>query len=267
MREYTVKYEESPVRLLQPIEKDWEYIEELDENIFIKETFPKTDKDGKYSLEIYKKVNDYIQLEEAKNQIIPILYELASVWHFAGGSKILKTKYYTKEELKYSDNFNEINNEFMEKVSSSRLCNSVGLTFSAASTYKCLPLKNALEIFDLIQTNSFCKLLIDFYNKADNDPIAWYVHLYKIKEVLHLNFGNIDPNGKKVKYDTVLKDSLDLNEDEINYFGEHLNNRQDTRHFKIDKPNIVEEEKDRLFKITYSWIQKFIEKMIDRNLF
>lgn len=276
MQEYKVKYDEAPVRLLQTIDSDHEYIKEIKSGnsfkeiksrISFKETFPLTENEGKYSLEISKVVEDQRDLYKAKNIIIPMFFKIASFWHIAGGSQKLQNKYYSKEELNYSDNFDEINQAFMEKLGSTRVYNSINLPASNISTYKCLPLKNALDIYDLYQIDSSTGLILDFYNQSLQDYSAWYAHLYKIKEILQVEFGDIDTHGNRVKYEKILGDTLGIPSNEFNEFGKLLNNKEDTRHFKVNEEKISRDEKEKLFQIARDWIRKYIEFKLERKLF
>lgn len=217
---HTIK--EGPISFKTPQPEGVNNKYELWEGIIGEETFPKTTGSAYYILSLRKTVEKSNEVDDVDKLLKDAGKSLAQVWQFASGSRmslerVVVTRI-TNENLE--SNVNEVKETLLEKESLKQVASIGTVAFESCATYYHPPLKIAIELCLMARKNENLKKLFEYHYKTHVDSSEWYIHLYKIREVL---VKNIFGNGKYVK------SSLDISNNQWSDFGKILDN-DDLRH-------------------------------------
>ena len=248
-----VKYELSPVMVLNNHGDGHNLKIGFDDNISAEETFPATSGSSRYKLVLSKNVDYPEQVRTASDELVNLLKRLSLVWTFAGGARMELQTIISHAAPKYSTNGSELLKEMLARKGQARLSHSLNLIASVTTTYNDFPLANAKRLLDAAVKDFHLNLMLEYYNEALLDEKNWFIHLYKIR----------DSFDKLVEKHGIKNGRFGLSYDKWNKFGKKLNTEYDLRHAPQKEgpiPVISREEKEMLFNTGREMITHYFDQ-------
>ena len=213
------------------------------------EEFPADAESAFYKITLEKPVSDFSNVRRAEQELTEALLSVAAAWPFSGGSHLMLENRTIILSHNFSSNAAIVEERLMEdsgsRIVSAHSTGNIGF----GSTYAQPPLALAARIAVHMREDFETSQLLGYYQKAYSDTFSWFIHLYKILDVLK----RIYPNSTRA--------SLGIDLKEWTAF-ESLLNTHDLRHppKKIGEPEISNLDKGRLYSMTRRWISAHLVK-------
>ncbi len=208
-----------------------------------RESFQLLKKGGYYTLSLLKKIDDYRLVLGAEIELIDSLKLISKVWEFSGGSFLKIERQETVNIPIYESNATTVEEELMQLAGRSHVRASLTMSYDIIGGYKEPPLRKASELVKKAKKDDNLSKLFHYFYRSRTDDQTWYIHLYKVREILSQIYGS-EKNAKR---------GLDISSTKWTEFGKSLN-RNDLRHAIPNMQNVMQPKRQKLETYAKEWI-------------
>jgi hypothetical protein len=208
------------------------------------EYFPPMAESAFYIVTLEKPVEDPSDVFRVEQELTDALLSIAAAWSFSGGSHMVLESRHLILSPRFESNAAVVEQELLARTGQRRLTSGTKVSFEVLATYARPPLASAARIASYMQADFQTSQLLDYYQRAYADRSLWFVHLYKIREVI-----------KSIYRSPAKRGALGFKNSDWRAFG-CLLNAHDLRHASRDRkaPAIASTDIDRLYAIACRWI-------------
>lgn len=218
-----------------------------------REEFPESTKSDYYILTLFKNVSDYLLVPKIEKELIDALKWFSKVWEFSGGSLFVIDRKETRHFPVYESNANEVGEELMRQAGRSLVKSSLQCSYQRICEYKNPPLDKAYMLVKKAKSDKNLKKIFQYFYKSRLDKLSWFVHLYKVREILSYIYGS----GKNAKQ------ALNISNAKWGEFGTSLN-ENDLRHASTNsqRTNVTQLNKSKLESYAKEWILSYLRERV-----
>ena len=226
-------------------------------NISASESFPPQVKSAFYILSVTNSVDERDEVAEVEVELIYALKLLATAWPFSGGSFMILDSPEVLASPRFASNAERVRAELLAATGRQLVSRSFAMPVECSATYHHPPLEFASAIATAAKSHLGLRRLlayqqaawVGYYGRARSDRTAWFVDLYKIRDLLKKLYGGEE--AAKVR--------LAATESDWSFFGQILNHN-DLRHAELAGvvPQVAEEDVRRLYRLVREWIRSHL---------
>jgi hypothetical protein len=231
---------------------------DLWEGAVASEYFPPKANSGFYVITLEKSAHRFEDVRDVEQNLTEALLLLATAWPFSGGSQMPLESRQLIKTPRYTSNAEDVEEEFLARGGRHRvIAYSSGAISIIEATYARPPLRYAIRIANHMRQNPVTRQLLSyyyqawtvFYHAASINEAPWFVHLYKIRELLKDHYGG----------EVAARRILEISATEWNEFG-RLQNNYDLRHAeKTGKSEKISwEAMNQVYHAAGRWISMYL---------
>ena len=191
-----------------------------------RETFPATKESAFYQLDLRKPVQCADEVLKAEEHLKICLTALSHVWHFAGGTLLIYESIRRDNSPRYISNAERIEEDLLAMQGKKKVYAGFGSSWKTIGSYRDMPLTLAASLCRAADSNAPLKKMFKYHYEGPTDHEKWFVHIYKVREVLCRVLGE------------QVRSKLGISSGDWNEFGRILNN-YDLRHPEISVRNVT----------------------------
>ncbi len=224
----------------------------MEKDITASEDFPATQDAAKYRLSLSKEVLHSSEVLKVKDELLAALNDLKLVWTFAGGSQMVLESHTPHNVPLYSTNAHDLLKELSEREGYTRLANTLSFPIEVTATYTDFPLRLASDLVTASKSDFHLRLMFEYYDAAQRDNRAWFVHLYKIRDSLR----------NAARFRGIKRQRFGIDKARWNEFGRLLNTVYDLRHAPkrhTGHTDIRPAERSFVFKLGREMIARYMD--------
>ena len=223
------------------------------------EYFPQGAGSAFYSLSLEQTVDDPAKVGSIEEILTGALRTLALAWPFAGGSHMRIDSRMVVTTTRFESNAKEVEERLLARQNRVSISSTGNFPVSACATYSRPPLQFAIEIANHSRRHFPTKQVLRYYNNAVDwrggysidEGAAWFVDLYKIRDLLQNFYGN----------EKEARSKLGISNNDWKELGRLLNSN-DLRHAELyaTPPALSAGDVDRLYSAAWRWVRSFLEQ-------
>lgn len=224
------------------------------DDIVASEFFPPDVSSAFYVLSLEKSVSRASEVWRVEAELVEALESLTAAWPFSGGSFMTLETRKVAYAPRYESNAKAIETELLARQGLHRVESHLTASYEVLATYRQPPHDTAVRLSRVMRENLALERLLryhrqawmEYYYRQKAERSSWFIHLYKIREVL------AEVHGGESK----ARSHLGVSKRDWSFFGSILNNN-DLRHAKVSgtAPAVRGEDVNRLYRLARSWIQ------------
>ncbi len=216
-----------------------------------------------YFLDIFKDASSHTEVAGVELSLIDALQQLCYVWPFASGFRMNAYRSGFTVSTNFQSNAAVVRRELESRAGVSSFSASFVFEGEIVLNYSRPPLTSAVALCKNAQADPYFKNMMRYYYLATFEDLAWYIHLYKIRDVL-LDALRHSPSAPKKKVKRKLPEfiqaQLNVTKNDWNHFGQALNFGYDLRHPPQGAQlasTISQPEKVALLQLGFTWIRQY----------
>lgn len=249
-REIEISIEDGPVIVPTLSARGADNQFDLSGGITCHEKFPPSEEPAYYQLSLKKLPQRIEEVAAVENELKNLLIQLSHFWFFSGGTFLRLDTHQRLSKLRYASNAQAVETEFLSSLGLKRVTSSLTISANVIGCYRCMPLKIAIQLCQAAEKDIPMNKMFKYYHEGIIDLQSWFIHIYKIRDVLCKVFGS----------EVAVRSTLQISYSDWKEFGRILNSF-DLRHPDItSKPVSLPHEKvNHVRELARQWLIQYLK--------
>ena len=216
-----------------------------------REVFPSTEESASYQLTLKKRAARAGEVCKVEAELEKALNKLSHVWHFAGGTMLIPEKTMRQQKELYVSNAKQVEEKLLCMEGMKMVYKDFSYGRNIKNAYRCTPLAHAKLLCEKVADNIKLQKLLKYYYDGIVDGEKWYIHLYKVRDVL-----------RKILGKNQWRDVLSIEQSDLSDFKKILDNN-DLRHADVSaiEVEVPEEEITRVKNLARTWVEAYLRHL------
>ncbi len=245
----TLRIEEGPVQVQANAGTgvDAKYV--LEDNLEAHEYYPGGVDSAHYVLTLRAESANAGDVKRQESRLIGALSRLCAVWPFSGGSFLSCEKHLRERIARYVTNAAEVQDQHLALSGKRSVVSRLSMAVELCATYRQFPLEEAVRLDHCCTADPCLAKLCGYYYLARAFDSEWYIHLYKLLDILKERY-----RGHKKAVS-----ALGLDQDDWSWMERALNDN-DLRHGsvkEVHKSKVA--DRSRAFDHGYNFIVTYMK--------